>query len=99
VTEPVTLAWRDGEVSGIWQRPPGPARATLVLGHGAGGDMNQPTLAAIAEGMAGSGVAVLRFNFPYRQAGRKAPDPQDRLEACYWAIAKDIAGSAERLFL
>jgi hypothetical protein len=56
-------------------------------------------LAAIAEGMAGSGVAVLRFNFPYRQAGRKAPDPQDRLEACYWAIAKEVAGSAERLFL
>lgn len=97
--QPVTLTWRDGEVSGAWHRPPGASRGALVLGHGAGGDMDTAQLVAVADRLAAARVAVLRFNFPYREEGRRAPDSQDRLEACYWAVAKEAAGEAERLYL
>lgn len=98
-TEALRYAWRDGEVSGIRHTPDGKRRATLVFGHGAGGDMTHPTLVAIADGLAAEGVEVVRFNFPYREAGKKAPDRQDKLEACYWAVAKEVAEGAGKLYL
>jgi len=61
--------------------------------------MNHPHLTGVATGLAARGIEVYRFNFPYREAGRRAPDKQDRLEACYWAVAKEVAPSADRLFL
>lgn len=97
--DPVSFAWRDGEVSGLVDRAGGDPRATLVLAHGAGGDMDHPQLAGMAERLAARGIEVVRFNFPYREAGRKAPDPQEKLEACYWAVAKEVASGAGRLYL
>lgn len=97
--ERLAFAWRDGEVSGIRDRPEGDAQATLVLAHGAGGNMDHPQLAGMAEGLAAKGIEVVRFNFPYREAGRKAPDRQEKLEACYWAVAKEISAGAPRLYL
>ena len=97
--EPMRFAWRDGEVSGARHAPKGERRATLIIGHGAGGDMDHPHIAGMAEGLAADGVEAFRFNFPYREAGRRAPDKQDRLEACYWGVAKQVAESADRLFL
>lgn len=85
---PARFAWRDGEVSGARHHPQGDARATLVWAHGAGGSMDHPTVVGIAEGLAATGIEVVRFNFPYREQGRKAPDKQDRLEACYWGVAE-----------
>ncbi len=50
----------------------GPADAplTLVLAHGAGAPMDSPFMSAVAEGVAGAGVRVVRFEFPYMAAGR-----------------------------
>ena len=60
----------------LFVRPPD-ARALLVLAHGAGAGMRHPFLQAIAEALAGQGVATLRYQFPYMsQAVRGArPDP------------------------
>jgi len=99
VSEPVRLAWRDGEVSGEWDHPPSDANSALVLGHGAGGSMRTPQLVAIADALAGAGIAALRFNFPYAEAGRRGPDKQDRLEACFWGVAKEATHEAERVYL
>jgi predicted alpha/beta-hydrolase family hydrolase len=75
----------------------------LVLGHGAGGDMHTPMLVAIAEGLAARGHAVLRFNFPYAEAGRRAPDRPERLEQAYTAAVAALraapAGELERVVL
>lgn len=97
--ESLTFTWRDGDVSGSRDLPDGEPRATFILAHGAGGDMNHPQLAGMAQGLAASGIEVVRFNFPYREAGRKAPDRQEKLEACYWAVAKEVSASAARLYL
>ena len=94
-----TFSWDEGEVSGAWHRPNGPARTALVLAHGAGHGMEARLLIDVGEALAERGLAVLRFNFPYMEAGRKAPDPQPRLEACYRAVADAVAGEFERPYL
>jgi predicted alpha/beta-hydrolase family hydrolase len=49
-------------------------RAAVLLAHGAGADMNHPFMRAVHEGLAARGAVVLRFNFAYTEAKRKAPD-------------------------
>jgi predicted alpha/beta-hydrolase family hydrolase len=60
---------------------PGSAHQTgLIFAHGAGNDMHAPLIVALADGLAADGFATLRFNFPYKEKGRKSPDSQPRLE-------------------
>lgn len=59
----------------------GQGATALVLGHGAGGERRQPALQRLAEMLAASGRSAVLFNFPYREAGRRLPDPAPRLEA------------------
>jgi len=62
-----------GDVSGLWQSPAHP-RACLVLAHGAGAGMTHRSMVAIADGLEGLGVATLRYQFPFMEAGGKRPD-------------------------
>ncbi|MBI5583374.1 MAG: dienelactone hydrolase family protein [Deltaproteobacteria bacterium] len=57
----------------------------LILAHGAGNDSENPLLVFLAEGLARSGVLALRFNFPYKEKGRTAPDRPEVLEAAWEA--------------
>lgn len=50
------------------------ARAGLLLTPGASAGRDQPALVAVEAAVAPAGVAVLRMDFPYRLAGRRAPD-------------------------
>jgi predicted alpha/beta-hydrolase family hydrolase len=53
--------------------------------------MHTPVIATVAERLAGQGFATLRFNFPYREKGKKSPDPPARLEhawRCAWQTLK-----------
>lgn len=70
---PVTIPVGELEVSGIHARPESPF-ATLVVAHGAGAGMEHPFLDGFTRALNDDGVATLRFNFPYREAGRKFPD-------------------------
>ena len=60
---------------------PAAARATIVLAHGAGAGMDHPFLATVARGLADHGFRVVRFDFPYRTAGKRAPDRMPVLQA------------------
>lgn len=84
------IDWDDGSVTAEWNGSLSDAERILVLAHGAGGDMADAILVGVAKAMADGGTAVLRFNFPYREAGRRAPGAQTRSEACYRAVA-DVA--------
>jgi hypothetical protein len=66
----------------------------VILAHGAGNDMTSPFLVAVQEGIAAHGWACVRFNFPYKERGAKAPDKAPVLEACYRAV---VAAVRERL--
>ncbi|MET1064997.1 MAG: alpha/beta family hydrolase [Arthrobacter sp.] len=90
---PVTIAVGDSTVSGVYCRPEMPP-ATLVVAHGAGTGMEHPFLAGFTRALNGLGVATLRFNFPYREAGRKFPDrPPAAIAAWRAAMAEAAARS------
>ncbi|MFA5493442.1 MAG: alpha/beta family hydrolase [Porticoccaceae bacterium] len=62
--------------------------ARLLLAHGAGAPMDSGFMDALAEALAGEGIATSRFEFPYmaeyRHGGRKRPpDRQERLLECW----------------
>jgi predicted alpha/beta-hydrolase family hydrolase len=65
-------------------------RAVVVLGHGAGAGMRHPFLAGLAGALAAEGLTVLRFNFPYAEAGRRMPGrPADAVAT--WRAVVDHA--------
>jgi predicted alpha/beta-hydrolase family hydrolase len=65
------------------------ADRAVLLAHGAGSDRNAPALVAVAEALEADGIPSLRFDFPYRRAGRRAPDrPPVLLEAVREAAAE-----------
>ncbi|WP_442546000.1 alpha/beta hydrolase family protein [Arthrobacter sp. KN11-1C] len=70
---------------------PDNAAATLVLAHGAGAGMEHPFLAGLAHALNDDGVATLRFNFPYREAGRKFPDRPPAAIAAWRAVMAEAA--------
>nr|WP_051423364.1 alpha/beta family hydrolase [Arthrobacter sp. MA-N2] len=78
-------------VSGIYARPDKPF-ATLVLAHGAGAGMEHPFLEGLARALNDDGVATLRFNFPYREAGKRFPDRPPAAIAA-WRAAMELAAS------
>ncbi len=91
------LEWEGGSVSAAWHGDE--SDTILALTHGAGGTLETPSLKAYAEAMAARGVRVVRFNLPYVEAGRKAPGPAARDEACWRAIATTLRQQASRLVL
>ncbi len=62
-----------GDVSAILNRPTD-ARALYVFAHGAGAGMDHRFMEGAAAKLATDGIATFRFNFPYKEAGRKAPN-------------------------
>jgi uncharacterized protein len=80
-----------GEVSGAFARPRR-SPATLVVAHGAGSGMDHPFLVGFARELNDLGVATLRFNFPYMEAGRRSPDPQVAAVNA-WRAAFDLASA------
>lgn len=50
--------------------------ATLVFAHGAGASMHHSTLEEITRKCNEAGISVLRFNFPYMEAGKNRTDSQ-----------------------
>ena len=61
------------ELSALWSEAPR-ARAACVLAHGAGNDMRNRFLDGVVQGLTGSRVSAMRFNFPFTEEGRRAPD-------------------------
>lgn len=61
----------------------------FVCAHGAGGHKDDGAMLALDRTLTGIGLKVVRFNFPYRDKGRKIPDPMPVLKA---SIAEMAAG-------
>jgi predicted alpha/beta-hydrolase family hydrolase len=75
----------------------GPKRGVdraVLLAHGAGSDMRAPALVTVADALAQARVPSMTFNFPYRTAGRRAPDRAPVLEAATRAAASELAKRA-----
>jgi predicted alpha/beta-hydrolase family hydrolase len=87
-----------GSVSGVLVQPPD-ARLLYVLAHGAGAGMRHPFLESITENLAERGIATLRFQFPYMEAGRKRPDYPSVLEATVRAAVSKARELAPELII
>lgn len=79
-----------GIVSGLLVRPAN-VTSLLVFGHGAGAGMHHPFMEQMSAALATRGMATLRYQFPYMEAGRRAPDRAPRLIQAVRA-AVDAAG-------
>src|SRR5205807_8496771 len=69
----------------------GPPDRAVLLAHGAGAGRNAAPLVACARALAAAGIPSLRFDFPYRAAGRKAPDRPPVLLGAVREAAADLA--------
>ena len=93
------------EITSIWAIPdqyvPGQSDA-IILAHGAGNDMNHPFMTTFHQAFTRAGLLSVKFNFPYTEQGRKAPDRPALLEqtwqAVYAAVTSD-SSCPKRLFL
>jgi predicted alpha/beta-hydrolase family hydrolase len=90
---PLTLTVRKQTCSALLLRPE-QARALLVLAHGQVMSIHHPFMEAISAALAERGVATLRFNFPYVEAGRQQPDALPILIETLEAAAR--AGEQQR---
>jgi len=79
-------------VSAVVARPTAPAagETTVILAHGAGANMTNSFLVAVADGLAERGYTTVRFNFRYTERGRRAPDRTAVLEACYRSVVEQV---------
>ncbi|MGI8570160.1 MAG: alpha/beta hydrolase family protein [Methylocella sp.] len=66
------------------------AGVTLILGHGAGAGQTSGFMVSLATGLAARGIEAVTFNFLYTEQGRRVPDPNSKLEACYRAVIETV---------
>lgn len=62
----------------------------VVLAHGAGAGMDHPFMTFFHESLARAGWLSVKFNFPYKEQGRKAPDPAARLEEAFERVLDHV---------
>ncbi|HYL53660.1 MAG TPA: alpha/beta family hydrolase [Acidimicrobiia bacterium] len=78
-----------------YQGPKRGADRAVLLAHGAGADMHAAALTTVADALAAAKIPSLRFNFPYKAAGRRSPDRAPVLEAALREAAKELAARAK----
>ena len=76
-------------VSSAWLIPEN-YRAVLIIAHGAGNDMNSEFINFLHQTIAAQGVMTVKFNFPYKEQGRKAPDRPLVLETTWQAVIDTV---------
>ncbi len=92
----IELGADHGCVSALLDRPPD-AWLLYVLAHGAGAGMRHRFLESMAEALVARGVATLRYQFPYMEAGRRRPDSPAMAEATVRAAVQQATGLAPEL--
>lgn len=80
-----------GEVSALHEPATSAERlATFVCAHGAGGNMQDRGVQAVAKALRSRGLDVVRFNFPYSEKRSGRPDPMPVLRACIEAVMAEV---------
>lgn len=71
----VTVELPNGTVSVSTEWAEGSGRGTIIVAHGAGAGMEHPFMVGFTDALNRLGFSALRFNFPYREQGRRMPGP------------------------
>ncbi|MFS3129978.1 alpha/beta family hydrolase [Nocardioides sp. Bht2] len=64
--------------------------ATLLISHGAGAGVDTADLAALAAQLPAQGITVIRFEQPWKVAGRKIAGPPASLDVAFTAAAAAV---------
>ncbi|SDE18434.1 alpha/beta hydrolase family protein [Auraticoccus monumenti] len=89
MSEELAVTTAQGPGRWVLDRPEGDVSALLLLGHGAGGGIEARDLAGLARWLPPHGVAVARFEQPWRTAGRKVAVAPPRLDEA-WLESVDV---------
>jgi uncharacterized protein len=85
-------------VTSVWAVPdnyPRESDGAIILAHGAGNDMNHPFMTHFHLAFAEAGLLSVKFNFPYKELGRKAPDRMPLLENTWRAVIRAVKEDPE----
>lgn len=88
----------DIQVSSVWAMPDdyhGSESGAVILAHGAGNDMHHPFMNHFHRTFAEAGLLSVKFNFPYKEQGRKTPDRLPLLESTWRAVIRAVRENAE----
>ena len=77
------------DISSVWLIPE-KYKSVLIIAHGAGRDMNADFISQIHQGMSEQGVLTVKFNFPYMEAGFKAPNTPHVLEETWQKVIDTV---------
>jgi predicted alpha/beta-hydrolase family hydrolase len=86
-----------GAVSALLDEVPGPPGTLVIYAPGAGSSLRDPFGAYLAPRLVEAGVSLLRFQFPYTEAGRRLPDRNPVLEETWRAALETARKLAPRL--
>jgi predicted alpha/beta-hydrolase family hydrolase len=82
---------------------PKTAAKSLLFAHGAGAPMDSAFMRRVAEGVAASGIRVVRFEFPYmqrrRETGKGGPPDPPRILMQHFRDVIDELGGVGRLVI
>jgi predicted alpha/beta-hydrolase family hydrolase len=73
------------------------AAAVFVCAHGAGGHKDDKAMLRLAACLSPLNLQIIRFNFPYREAGSKRIDPMPLLKASF--VSQVEKANARRLII
>lgn len=76
----------------------GAGSTAVVLAHGAGAGQAHAFMVGMRHRLA-AGLSVTTFDYPYKAAGRRAPDRMEILLECHQAVASAVAAEADRVVL
>ncbi len=89
-------------VTSIWNIPED-YESILIIAPGAGKDMNSDFISTLHDGIAKKGIMTVKFNFPYLEQGRAAPNTPSVLEDTWLAVIDAVMAQTgfprEKIFL
>jgi uncharacterized protein len=96
-TTEVTIETSRGPARATVHCPPGRRAPVLVIAlHGAGTDTSRTPLPELCDALAAHGITAIRFDQPYRVAGRRAPDAAHLLDRALLEAAPRLRTLAPR---
>ena len=93
MTERIHIAITPSEQVTAIAYPAAPAKhadVRLILAHGAGAGQASGFMVRFASALAARGIDTVTFNFLYTEQGRRVPDRNDKLEACYRKVIEAV---------
>ena len=91
MSQELNIPWETGSLTALLDEADDP-HALLVLAHGSGAGKDHDFMSGYARAVAQKGISVLRFNFPYMDAGKKFPD-RAPVAIAVWKQVREWAGA------